>query len=79
MLADARGASADRAAASLDIALTLARHPYLIPGAENEFVVRACNTEGYRSSRGVRPVYRPPGVAPMEPLTHWDGVVGKAE
>jgi hypothetical protein len=77
--ADARGSGSDPTADSLEVTVGLANHPYLIPGRDNVIEVRAFNAEGYLSSRGVRTVYRAPGVAPTEKPTLWAVVVGTSD
>ena len=77
--ADARERNADPDSESLAVTMDLTTHPYLIPGQENTIEVRAFNAEGYLSSRGVRTVFQPPGVALRATPTLWAIVAGVSD
>lgn len=80
VLADARDASVDPTAGRAELApLSLAGHPYLIPGQKNTIEVRAYNVEGYLSSRGVSIDFEAPGTAVTEKPTLWAIVVGVSD
>lgn len=80
VLADARDASIDPTAARADLApLSLAGHPYLLPGRKNTIEVRAYNAEGYLSSRGVSIDFEAPGAAVAQRPTLWAIVAGVSD
>jgi WD40 repeat protein len=74
--ADARGRNADPDAPQLDLTVPLTNHPFLNPGENNLIEVRAFNSEGYLSSRGVRVLYQDPGPVPHKVPLLWAIVVG---
>ncbi len=74
--ADARGASSDPDAQTIELSLDLSHHKLLLPGRENTIEVRVSNAEGYLSSRGGRVVYVPPGESTLERPFLWAIVAG---
>lgn len=64
---DARGASPDPNAKTMKLNVPIKNHPYLKPGGENIIEVKAYNSEGYLTSRGVQMIYNADNATMAEP------------
>jgi WD40 repeat protein len=63
---DARGEKPDPNAKEMNLSVPIKNHPYLKPDGNNVIEVKAYNSDGYLSSRGIQMVYNPDVTANTE-------------